>query len=248
MEHMVLPGGSSGGTGSTWIRSFLDPYTAHLHQDPILFLIGLMIVAGLLGTAGCPFTIPTLLGITAVTGESSAQEKRKGFLLGASFSGGMWLGMIGLGALAGKASAFLSGPIRGLWGLVMVALAVFLGFWILRGGSGIAGIGAISGHLARKGISGAFFVGLLYSLGPPLVSLLFLFGLGFVPMTPGFGALLGFSFGLGRSLPFLFAAMAANSLTGSSCRLGQNRWMRYAGASILFLVAGYYLYLSKPYL
>jgi cytochrome c-type biogenesis protein len=67
-------------------------------------------------------------------------------------------------------------------------------------------------------------------------------------MTPAFGAFLGFSFGLGRSLPFLFAALAVSPFSRASCRMGKNRWMRYAGASVLFLVAGYYLYLSKPFL
>lgn len=245
LQH-IQPDRSPDGTGSAWIRSFLDPYMTQLHHSPGLLLIGLMVVAGLLGTAGCPFTIPTLLGVAGVAGEASADERRKGILLGVSFSGGMWLGMIVLGGMAGKASAFLAGPVRGLWGLLMVGLAVFLGIWILRDRP--SGLGTLSGQLVRKGLPGAFFVGLLYSLGPPLVSLLFIFGLGFAPMTPAFGAFLGFSFGLGRSLPFLFTALAVSPLSRASCRMGENRWMRYAGASALFLVAAYYLYLSKPFL
>lgn len=246
MDHALQTAGSHTGSGSSaWIQSFLDPYMRQLHHSPGLLLVGLMVVAGLLGTAGCPFTIPTLLGIAGVAGEASAVEKRKGLLLGVFFSGGMWLGMIVLGAMAGKASTFLGGPVRGLWSLVMVGLAVFLGIWILRDRP--SGLGTLSGRLVRRGLSGAFLVGLLYSLGPPLVSLLFIFSLGFVPMTPAFGALLGLSFGLGRSLPFLFAGMIVSPFS-TSCRMGQNRWMRYTGASLLFLVAAYYLYLSKPFL
>lgn len=125
------------GTGSGWILAFLDPYLADLTQGPSLLLIGMMMVAGVLGTAGCPFTIPTMLGIagTAGAGDASSSAKKRGLRLAVSFSGGMWLGMIVLGTMAGSAASLSNGPVRRIWSLVMVGLAVFLGIRILRGRS-----------------------------------------------------------------------------------------------------------------
>lgn len=232
------------GTGSGWILAFLDPYLADLAQGPSLLLIGMMMVAGVLGTAGCPFTIPTMLGIAGTagtTGDASSSAKKRGLRLAVSFSGGMWLGMIVLGTMAGSAASLSNGPVRRIWSLVMVGLAVFLGIRILRGRS--SGVPFLPDGLDRASAPGAFLVGLFYSAGPPLISLVFVIGLGFGHMTPAFGALLGFSFGLGRSIPFVFAGMAADSLAQAGCRMNRKHWVRYAGASLMFLVAGYYLYL-----
>ena len=248
--------GASINAGSAWIRSLLAPYLPALHQGPGLLLIVLMVAAGLLGTAGCPFTLPTLLGLAGAAGneEFSPDGRKRGRMLGVLFSGGMWAGMILLGALAGQVSGLLQGPVRGLWSLAMAGLAFFLGVWILRGRSpapalfpATPGPFRLSGRI-RPGTFGAFLAGLLYSAGPPLVSLLFVFGLGFAPATPGYGALLGFSFGLGRSLPFLLSGWAADPLSRAGCRIGGRRWVRYAGASILFFAGGYYLWLAKPFL
>ena len=256
MDHALQSAGSPLQTGSAWMRSLLAPHLPALHQGPGLLLLALMAAAGFLGTAGCPFTLPTMMGVVggAGTGESSPDARKKGLILGALFSGGMLSGMILLGSLAGRASGLLQGPVRGLWTLVMVGLAVFLGFWILRGGSPAPplfparpGSFRFFGRI-RPGISGAFLSGLFYSAGTPLVSLLFVFGLGFAPSTPIFGALLGFSFGLGRSLPFLLAGWVADPLSRAGCRIGGRRWLRFAGASILFFVGGYYLWLAKPFL
>ena len=243
------------GTGSVWIRSLLDPYLYQLHHGSVFFLMALLVVAGFLGTAGCPFTIPTMLGIAGVAGaeDADASAKKRGLLLGAGFGTGMWLGMILLGALAGRELALISGPARGIWSLAMAALALFLGFLILgRQGSGFPVLS--QGNPLRTALSrlpvlpAAFLVGLFYSAGAPLVSLLFVAGLGIAKMTPEFGALLGLAFGLGRSLPFLLAGVAADALAGAGCRIGGNRWLRVTGGSLMFLVSGYYLWLSKPYL
>ena len=244
-----------GGTGSGWIRSLIDPYLAQLHHGPEIFLIALLVTAGVLGTAGCPFTIPTMLGIAGLAGagDADASAKRRGLVLGGSFAAGMWLGMIFLGALAGNASALMAGPVRGFWSLAMATLALFLGFMILgRWGTGFPALSLglpFRAALSRlPGIPAAFLVGLFYSAGAPLVSLLFVAGLGITKMTPEFGALLGLAFGLGRSLPFLLAGVASDSVAGAGCRIGGNRWLRVTGGSLMFLVAGYYLWLSKPYL
>ena len=256
MDHSHWSAGSPLQTGSEWMRSLLVPHLPTLHQGPGLLLLALMAAAGFLGTAGCPFTLPTMMGVVgaAGTGESSPDARKKGLILGALFSGGMLSGMILLGALAGRASGLLQGPVRGLWSLAMVGLAVFLGLWILRGRRSSPpllparpGPFRFFGRI-RPGTSGAFLAGVLYSAGPPLVSLLFVFGLGFAPATAGLGALLGFSFGLGRSLPFLLAGWAADPLSRAGCRIGGRRWHRYAGASILFFAGGYYLWLAKPFL
>lgn len=248
MDHPLQGTVHHAGTGSGWILSLLNPYLANLHHGPSLLLIGLMVVAGVLGTAGCPFTMPTMLGIAGTAGaeDASSPGARKGLGLGVSFSGGMWLGMILLGTMAGSAAVLIEGPVRRIWSLVMVILALFLGIWILRSRS--SGVLFLPTRLFQTSVSGAFFVGLFYSTGAPLVSLLFVFGLGFGHMTPGFGALLGFSFGLGRSVPFLLAGIASDSIAQAGCRMNGNRWVRYAGASFMFLVAGYYLYLAKSLL
>ena len=241
------------GTGSVWIRSLLDPYLDQLHHGSVFFLMALLVVAGFLGTAGCPFTIPTMLGIAGVAGaeDADASAKKRGLLLGAGFGTGMWLGMILLGALAGSASVLVAGPVRGGWSLAMAALALFMGFVILgRRGNGFPAFSP--GFPFRSALSrlpeipAAFVVGLFYSAGAPLVSLLFVAGLGIAKMTPEFGALLGLAFGLGRSLPFLLAGVASDAVAG--CRIGENRWLRVTGGSLMFLVAGYYLWLSRAFL
>ncbi len=255
MENTLQGSVSHAGTGSTWIRSLIDPSLSHLHHGPGILLVALLVAAGVLGTVGCPFTIPTLLGIAGLAGagDADASAKKKGRVLGVSFAAGMWLGMILLGALAGRELALISGPARGIWSLAMAALALFLGFLILgRRGSGFPVLS--QGNPLRTALSripvipAAFLVGLFYSAGAPLVSLLFVAGLGIAKMTPEFGALLGLAFGLGRSLPFLLAGVASDALAGAGCRIGGNRWLRVTGGSLMFLVSGYYLWLSKPYL
>ncbi len=257
MDHGNLGGGAAINAGSAWIRSLLAPYLPALHQGPGLLLIVLMVAAGLLGTAGCPFTLPTFLGVAGASGNEalSPDSRKRGLWLGALFSGGMWIGMILLGALAGRASGLLQGPVRGLWSLVLVGASFFLGIRILRDRSSAPPLFPLleaqtwfPARLLRPGNAGAFLAGLLYSAGPPLVSLLFVFGLGFAPETPGYGALLGFSFGLGRSLPFLFSGWLAAPLSRAGCRIGGRRWVRFAGASILFFAGGYSLWLSKSFL
>ena len=145
MDHSFQSAGSPLQTGSAWMGSLLAPHLPALHQGSGLLLLALMAAAGFLGTAGCPFTLPTMMGVVgaAGTGESSPDARKKGLILGALFSGGMLSGMILLGSLAGRASGLLQGPVRGLWTLVMVGLALFLG--ILDPSGRVARSAALSG-------------------------------------------------------------------------------------------------------
>lgn len=235
----------SEGAGSSWLLSFLKSWLVILDHGPSLLLVVLMIVAGAIGTAGCPFTIPTMLGIAGTSGaEDVSSGRRKGLWLGSAFAGGMWLGMILLEAVAGSVSLMVGGEMRRIWSLSMVGLALFVGIWILRRKS--------PGHPVFKSntpatIPWAFFVGLVYSLGAPLISLMVLFGLGMPHMTPAYGALLGFSFGLGRSAPFILAGVASDRVLEAGCRINGISWVRYASATLMFLVAGYYLWLAKVF-
>jgi cytochrome c-type biogenesis protein len=239
--EMSLPEGA----GSSWLLSFLNSWLVILDHGPSLLLVGLMIVAGAIGTAGCPFTIPTMLGIAGTAGaEDAASGKRRGLWLGASFSGGMWLGMILLGAVAGSVSLMVGGEMRRMWSLAMVGLALFLGVWILRRES--PGPTVFKSRTPAT-LPWAFFVGLIYSLGAPLISLMVLFGLGMPHMTPAYGALLGFSFGLGRSAPFILAGVASDRVLAAGCRINGISWVRYTSATLMFIVAGYYLWLAKVF-
>lgn len=231
------------GTGSVWLLSFLKPWHVMLDRGPGFLLIALMIAAGAIGTAGCPFTIPTMLGIAGTAGaEAAASGKRRGLWLGAAFSGGMWLGMIFLGAVAGSVALMVGGEMRRIWSLSMVALALFVGLWILKKRSPGPSVFRFG---TPRTLPWAFLVGLLYSLGAPLISLMVLFGLGLSHMTPTYGALLGFSFGLGRSAPFVLEGVASDRISEAGCRINGVCWVRYAGASLMFLVAAYYLWLAK---
>jgi len=231
------------GAGSAWLLSFLKPWLAALDHGPSLFLVGLMIVAGVIGTAGCPFTIPTVLGVAGAAGtEDAASGKRRGLWLGSAFSGGMWLGMIFLGAVSGSVALMVNGEMRRIWSLTMVGLALFVGLRILRKRS--PGPSVFRSGTPRT-LPWAFLVGFLYSLGAPLISLMVLFGLGLPHMTPAYGALMGFSFGLGRSAPFILAGIASDRIAEAGCRINGVGWVRYAGASLMLFVAAYYLWLAK---
>ena len=233
------------GAGSSWLLSFLKSWLVTLDHGPSLLLIVLMIVAGAIGTAGCPFTIPTMLGIAGTSGaDDISSGKRRGLWLGSTFSGGMWLGMILLGAVAGSVSLMVGGEIRRIWSLAMVGLALFVGVWILRRKSPGPAV-LKSGTPAT--IPLAFLAGLVYSLGAPLISLMVLFGLGMPHMTPAYGALLGFSFGLGRSAPFILAGVASDRVLAAGCRINGISWVRYTSATLMFIVAGYYLWLAKVF-
>ena len=90
------------GAGSSWLHSFLKSWLVTLDHGPSLLLLVLMIVAGAIGTAGCPFTIPTMLGVAGTSGaDDISSGKRRSLWLGSAFSGGMWLGMILLGEFPG---------------------------------------------------------------------------------------------------------------------------------------------------
>jgi cytochrome c-type biogenesis protein len=215
---------------------FLHRFASQLANSSLLTL-GIAFVAGIVSSGVCPCTLPVGIGMAGLVGSSESQSPRKGFSIAVSFFVGIVAVLVVLGALAGRFGAVLSDVFGRYWALAMAfvslvaAIVAFLGPHLK-----IQQLTA----LRRPGIAGAFGYGFVFSLGTSAAPLLLLLTLAAAVGKPDWALALGFSFGLGRGLPFLLVGLFAGAVMRLA-RLGL--WRRVievtSGCALLFVTIYY---------
>lgn len=219
-------------------EEFLKTFTGALAQGS-WFVTGIALVAGLLSSAVCPFTVPVGLGVAGVAGSSEVQARGTGVLIATAFFGGLVLSLTWLGAGAGLLGLVATDAFGRYWMGVMAGLTLLVALLLIW-----KPVQVESRLLAlrRPGIPGAFFYGLAFSLGTPALSLVLLLSLAAAQQQPAYGAALAFAFGLGRGLPFLLLGILGRSLTRLACDSTSSRQAKWTAVMLLLVLAGYYLW------
>ena len=227
--------------GAKTLGPFLEPYRHLLLAGPGFVSFGLAFAGGLLACTFCPFTIPTVLGLASIEGTGPADLPKKKGVMSAAFSIGMVgsLSILGLGA--GQWGQWAQG-ISPFWSLALMVLAVGGAFWLLSHPR--APSSTMIYPTKVPGIGGALLGGIVFSFGTPLVGLLFLLMLAAATQKPFYALLLGLGFGLGRVLPFWIAGTLSGVYLPRVCPSTWIPRLRIAGAAVLLIVAGIYLWLS----
>lgn len=159
------------------------------------------------------------------------------FVLGTSVA------MTALGIAAAIAGESMSG-LGGLMAYVVATVPIVMGLQLL---------GVVRLPMPRalrswksRGLAGAFFTGLVFSLvispcGTPALAAIL--SVAAFKGSVAFGALLLFAYGIGNGLPLLVVGTAAGEATKRLQRLGWARWIN-RGAGIAMLILGGYLVFS----
>ena len=104
------------------VEEFLKTYAEVLLHGSWL-VVGIALVAGLLSSAICPFTVPVGLGVVGVVGTAESRSRGSGFPIAMAFFAGLVLSLTALGALAGVLGFVATQAIGQWWMLIMAALA-----------------------------------------------------------------------------------------------------------------------------
>jgi len=208
----------------------------------LLIGLGLSLTAGL--AAGLsPCTLPTAALVVAYVGGAAAGVARlRGLWLSAAFVLGLSLTLATLGAVA----AFAGGLVReyAVMNYVAAGVSLLLGTWMLGGWDlRLPGLAAV--RPGRRGVLGAFLLGIPFAFAASpctapvtVVALTWAASLG----HPALGAVLLFTYALGRSLPLLVVGTLAGGL--GNLRLSET-WgerVRVASGFLLVIVGLYLLY------
>ncbi|MEO7862084.1 MAG: thiol:disulfide interchange protein, partial [Nitrospirales bacterium] len=92
-----------------------------LHGSWVVF--GIAVVAGLLSSAICPFTLPVGLGVAGVVGTAEKRIRGSGFPIAFSFFAGLVGSLTALGAMAGFLGLVATQVVGRWWMLIMAVLA-----------------------------------------------------------------------------------------------------------------------------
>ncbi|WP_447974466.1 cytochrome c biogenesis CcdA family protein [Nitrospira sp. Kam-Ns4a] len=203
-------------------------------------VLGIALVAGLLSSAICPFTLPVGLGVAGVVGTAESRDRGTGFPIAVAFFAGLVLSLTVLGAVAGALGLVASQVVGQWWMLIMAGLAFFAALAVLSGPS-LRLPDVIA--LRRPGVLGAFLYGLVFSLGTPATSLLLVLTVAAAKHRPAYGALLALGYGVGRGLPFLLLGLCSGVATRLRCRPSWSRAIRVTTGSLLLVITGYYLWI-----
>ncbi len=221
------------------VEEFLKTYAEVLLHGSWL-VVGIALVAGLLSSAICPFTLPVGLGIVGVVGTAESRICGTGFPIAMAFFAGLVLSLTALGALAGVLGFVATQAIGQWWMLIMAALAFVAALAVLAGPS-------VRLHdvtvLRRPGLLGAFVYGLVFSLGTPAVSLLLVLTVAAAEHQPAYGALLALGYGVGRGLPFLLLGLFSGVAMRLRCQPSWSRAVQVTTGSLLLVITGYYLWI-----
>lgn len=130
------------------VEEFLQTY-ANLLLHGSWLVVGIAVVAGLLSSAICPFTLPVGLGVAGVAGTAESRARGSGFLIATAFFGGLVLTLTALGALAGILGLVVTQAVGHWWMLIMSALAFLAALAVLSGPSlRLPAMPALRGFLA----------------------------------------------------------------------------------------------------
>ena len=114
------------------VEEFLKTYAEVLLHGSWL-VVGIALVAGLLSSAICPFTVPVGLGVVGVVGTAESRARGSGFPIAMAFFAGLVLSLTALGALAGVLGFVATQAIGQWWMLIMAALAFVAALAVLAG-------------------------------------------------------------------------------------------------------------------
>lgn len=218
------------------LEDYLRSFGSSLPEGSALAL-GVALVAGMLASAVCPCTLPVGLGMAGVVGVSETQSRKAGFLIALAFFAGIVANLTLLGAVAGRLGAILTESFGRYWTLTMAVVSFAAALFAFRGPRlDVTQLAA----LRKTGLAGTFGYGFIFSLGTSAAPLLLLLTVAATLGRPAYGAVLAFSFGLGRGLPFLLVGLFAGSLVRLT-RIGLwRRAMQAASGSALLFVSAYY--------
>jgi len=221
------------------VEEFLQTYADVLLHGSWL-VVGIAVVAGLLSSAICPFTLPVGLGVAGVVGTSESRVRGSGFPIATAFFAGLVLSLTVLGALAGVLGLVATQAVGQWWILIMAALAFVTALMVLAGP--FLRLPDLT-VLRRPGLLSAFGYGLVFSLGTPAVSLLLVLTVAAAEHRPAYGALLALGYGVGRGLPFLLLGLFSGAATRLRCQPSWSRAIQVTTGSLLLVITGYYLWI-----
>ncbi|MEX2493556.1 MAG: cytochrome c biogenesis protein CcdA [Nitrospirales bacterium] len=221
------------------VEEFLSNHAGELlHGSWVVF--GIAVVAGLLSSAICPFTLPVGLGVAGVVGTVETRIRGSGFPLAIAFFAGLVLSLTALGAVAGLLG-LVATQVVGRWWMLIMAVLAFIAALAVFSGSFLR-LPAFSGQ-RQTGMIGAFVYGFIFSLGTPAVSLLLVLTVAAAEQRPAYGALLALWYGVGRGLPFLLFGLFSGVAMRLRCQPSWSRAIRVTTGSLLLMITGYYLWI-----
>jgi|JI10StandDraft_1071094.scaffolds.fasta_scaffold220367_2 cytochrome c-type biogenesis protein len=221
------------------VEEFLKTYAEVLLHGSWL-VVWIALVAGLLSSAICPFTLPIGLGVAGVVGTAESRIRGSGFPIAMAFFAGLVLSLIVLGALAGVLGLVATQAVGQWWILIMAGLAFVAALAVLSRPSFRLPDVTV---LRRPGLLGAFAYGLVFSLGTPAVSLLLVLTVAAAEHRPACGALLALGYGVGRGLPFLLLGLFSGAAMRLRCQPSWSRAIQVTTGSLLLVITGYYLWI-----
>lgn len=219
------------------LDEFLRQFGSSLDGGVSLIALGIVFLAGIVASAVCPCTLPVGLGVASVAGASEAESKRSGLKIAAAFFVGIVVNLTVLGALAGRLGALLTERFGGYWALGMALLSLIAAVVAFRGAR--LNIDQLAGW-RRRGVSGAFGYGFVFSLGTSVAPLLLLLTVSAATRNPAEGLLLAFTFGVGRGIPFLLAGLVASAITGFTRLSAWRQPIQVISGIALLFVSAYY--------
>lgn len=219
------------------LEEFLKTYAVELLQGSWM-IPGIALVAGVLSSGICPFTLPVGLGLAGVVGTTESRTRGSGLGIAMSFFIGLVMCLTALGVLAGFLGVVTTQAFGQYWTLGMALLALAAALLVLWGPS----LQLPLTSLRRPGLFGAFVYGLLFSLGTPAASLLLVLTIAAAHHRPTYGALLALAYGLGRGLPFLLLGLFSGAITRLTCRPSWSRGIQVTTGCLLLVITGYYLW------
>lgn len=201
------------------------------------FALAVTFAAGIAASAICPCTVPVGLGVAGVASATEADRPRSGLQVAIAFFAGVVASLTLLGAVAGQLGSFATEAFGRGWALVMAIVSLGAALWAFFGTP--VKFAQVK-RWRRPGVAGAFFYGLIFSIGTSVAPLLLLVTVAAATADLLGGIMLAFVFGLGRGIPFLVAGVAASVVTRMA---GFTRWSRplqlFSGAMLL-IVSVYY--------
>ena len=226
------------------LQSFLNHHAALFHGTGI-GILGLALVAGMVGCFLCPFTLPTAVGLAGVSGAKRAEDFKTALLLPSAFSVGLIGALTAFGILAGEIGHRFSKEFRPYWPLVLALIAVSAAVVLIRRNPTEHAESCENAFLGRKGIGGALVAGAVFSMGTPLAGLLLVLSVASSEESPTYATLVAFMFAVGRALPFWLAGTFSGLFVPKACSRIKTSRIRNVTVFFLFGVAAYYLFLSR---
>ena len=226
------------------LQAFLDHHAALL-QGTGVGVLGLALVAGMVGCFLCPFTLPTAVGLAGVSGAKRAESFKTALLLPSAFSVGLIGALTAFGILAGEIGHRFSKEFRPYWPLALALMAVSAAVVLIWRNRTEQAESCENAFPGRKGIGGALVAGAVFSMGTPLAGLFLLLSVASSEESSTYATWVAFMFAVGRALPFWITGTFSSLFIPKICSRIRTSRIRNVTVFFLFGVAAYYLFLSR---